>query len=450
MHVPAHEQACLATLLDAVHGTGGMEQVGGRGLEELVPGHQFQHALQFAPVVLIRRQAGHGQHLRHLATQDRHALRVQRVHGRRVQAQEAMLPDDGALRVVDLCLHVVRIGLAVHARTLAGFRERQLAPQQFLPAQVFEIVVQVQGTARVARAQDTEAPPGIGFDAMTVDGKVFIAEKRHVVAAQPVHELRGFLAVLRIHAGAVQDGGPRLDQALAHRREVIDHAAHVREDGLHHLLQFREVLETTVATDLEVQQALGGRTGPGSRRVLDMLQATRVIPAHPEVAAGDTVNRYPALIDLAAHGRGAERHIAAQHRQHRGLALPAVAADIRVQESGFRPTAGPALDKAQQAVEAAVEILRRAPAHVLGGKAAEERLRQAMQVRAMRRLAAAIDLGRHLRQQRLLEFFPGHRLFPQACSSGPALMGASVPQNPAAPDRRGNFPRRDQSFLPSP
>jgi hypothetical protein len=151
------------------------------------------------------------------------------------------------------------------------------------------------------------------------------------------------------------------------------------------------------------------------------------------VAALDAVNPEVALIDLAAHGGRTERHVAAKDGNDRSLAFPALAADRRVAQANLYAVAVPGIDETQQAVEHAVKILRRAHAHVLGGKAAEEAVGESMQIVAMRHVCAPIDELRYVVQQALLERFPRHVATLSRCFN----VGLRVYRTLAPPRDRG-------------
>ena len=432
--VAPHEQAGLAPLLDAVDRGHGVVQVLHAGLEQLVAREQLQHPHQLAALVVGGVEVRLLQHLLHLAPQNGNQLGAHGVHRRGVQADQAVLADDGAGVVEDLDLDVVGIGEPVHPRALARLGKAQLAAPQVVGRHVFQVGRQVLDPAGGAVPQQAQAGLGHHVNLLArLAGvrhfEVLVTEQGHVALLHPGQEGRRLLAQLQLDTLAGANLLLHRLQALAHGGEIVHHQRDLLQDiaqGEAQLVQLRRV---GVAADLKVQHRLLGQAAGLPLLVRQhRLQFTRGVAAHRQVGAGDAVDGQVAPVQFAAHGGGAKGDAAADDGHHRVLALPAVALDLGVEDVDPGRGLGPGAQEAQQAVQAAVEVLHRALAHVLRREAAVKGGGQVVQGLPVGRVRAAVDALAQFRQQASFHCVPDHVSCHRsvAGAGGPAVIVALV------------------------
>ena len=219
----------------------------------------------------------------------------------------------------------------------------------------------------------------LGARARMLHRQVLVAQQRHVIPFQPVEERHRFVAVIPTDTGAGGDRIRGIVQALAHHREVVHHQGDFTEDILQGLAQFAQLLRPGVATDLEKQQRL---VGFAAIVVLagQHVRETVIGVAHDgQVGTGNGVNAQVAPVQFAAHRGGGEGNGGTECGHSGALALPPVALNFRVENAHLGLRSRPLTHEAQQAVETAIEVLHRAPAHILRGKAGVKRGGQVVQ-----------------------------------------------------------------------
>jgi hypothetical protein len=269
-----------------------------------------------------------------LAVQHRRLGGRLRVGARREQADDARLADDLAAGRDAADADVVHPRAAVHRRQAVGLRHQQQVAAERALAQP-RIQRGDRDRLREGRAglvaEQAESRAGHDAQRVTIELVVARAEEDEVLGRQPVQEGDdlGDLFVAVAHCGRPCHVDHLLD-ALAHRREVADDAAHVGEHGAHGVLEVGQLLGGQAAIELEVHDRLGALRAAGMHDARDATLGAalgahdRMQEAHDAHAAG---------LQLGADGVDEERQVLGVGLEHRSGGLVAVLVARRVERA---------------------------------------------------------------------------------------------------------------------
>ena len=309
-----------------------------------------------------------------------------------------MLADDGTRRVEAPDPDVVEVAGPVHRRARVGLGDDQQARRARLGAQPRRQLHEARGKG-LARLRAQQPQPRAGNDGESQAVRdihcvvAAVPYKREVVVRQPLEECARFADFF---GGVGQPGAAELrvdgEHALAHRRPVGHHGAHVPQHA--HDVGRQRVAAPGLgeSVDLDVHQRLAGGAplrGPGDAR--------GAVARHLDDGVGDEVQRQPLAQQLHLHGVDQERHVVVDDLDDRVRRLPAVLIHRGVEHAHLGLPRFPGSRELPQRANCTVQVEHVPLAQVLGVDAGEVGLRERQQ-------GVALVLGCALAQQRQRTF----------------------------------------------
>ena len=366
--IRAHEQAHRLAVAQMQDPQGDAIQGIGVDLEQLLTGIAVEDVHQRPVVVAGRRQAGALQHRMDLPAQHRHGARITVIHGRTVEAQDAVLADHPAVGGEAPHADIIHGGGAMDSRALIGLgKDQRLRTPRPGADRLGQRAKALRGTASAVPAQD--AQPGVGHFvqrglALGSGRHEFvgaIAEQRKVVVEQPAQKRLSLVAVGRRQGRGAQLVDHRIDPG-PHCRPVADHLAHLAEHPEHLVLDLGQRAGILLAIDLEMQAGIRGVPAIGDRRHLSV-----AITGHAQRRMHDEVDGEPQPV--AGHGQRIHQkgHVIGDDLDDAVQRMPAVLLRVGVVRTDPGFTARPVPEQAPVRKRSAVEIGGAALDQILGG-----------------------------------------------------------------------------------